>query len=233
MFVLYQRNSVGLAVLHNLVGKQQVFHFRSGRFLFRHRLQIGFTLNTKVFLLHQHTVQQRTELHRAGLAFLADQYDTIFLLFQYFQGIGIVGRGDDHFEENLVDFFCHFLVDSRVRDQDSAESRYGVAGKSRLPCFHHVGAGCDTTGIVMFQNGERQFVKLINQVNGSIDVEQVVVRDFLTVNLFEHIVELAIELSSLVRVFTVTQVHRSVYCGTEVRAFAAVKVVKDRRVVAG
>ena len=85
----------------------------------------------------------------------------------------------------------------------------------------------------MFQNGERQFVKLINQVNGSIDVEQIVVRDFLTVNLFEHIVELTIELSSLVRVFTVAQVHRSVYRSAKVRAFAAIEVVKDRRVVAG
>ena len=84
----------------------------------------------------------------------------------------------------------------------------------------------------MFQNSERQFVELVNQVYSRVDVEQIVVRDFLTMQLVEHIIELAIELSSLVRVFTIAQVHRIIYGSTKMRTLAIVEVIEDCRIVA-
>jgi len=84
----------------------------------------------------------------------------------------------------------------------------------------------------MFQNSERQFIELVNQVYSRVDVEQIVVRDFLTMQLVEHIIELAIELSSLVRVFTIAQVHRIIYGSTKMRTLVIVEVIEDCRIVA-
>ena len=55
----------------------------------------------------------------------------------------------------------------------------------------------------MFQDSESSILKFINQVNGSIDVEQVVIRDFLTVNLVEHSIQIAIEIAFLVRILAI------------------------------
>src|SRR5699024_4565936 len=41
------------------------------------------------------------------------------------------------------------------------------------------------------------------RVNGSIDVEQVVIRDFLTVNLVEHSINIAIEITFLMRILAI------------------------------
>ena len=85
----------------------------------------------------------------------------------------------------------------------------------------------------MFQDSECQFIELVDQANGSIDIQQVVVGDLFTMDLVEHIVELAIIFSSLVRIFTITQVHRLVYGSTEMRTLASVEIIENSRVIAG
>ena len=52
-------------------------------------------------------------------------------------------------------------------------------------------------------------------------------------DLVEHIVELAIVFSSLVRIFTITQVHRLVYGSTEMRTLASIEIIENSRVIAG
>ena len=84
----------------------------------------------------------------------------------------------------------------------------------------------------MLQDGECQFVEFIDQIYSRVDVEQVVVRNLLTMQLVEHIVELAIELGSLMRVFTVAQMHRIVYGSTEMRALAIIEIIEDCGIVA-
>ena len=84
----------------------------------------------------------------------------------------------------------------------------------------------------MFQDSKCQFVELVDQIDGRVDIKQVVVRDFLTVQLVEHIVEFAIEFSCLVRVFTVTQVHRLVYRSPEMRTLTAIEIIEDCRIIA-
>ena len=45
----------------------------------------------------------------------------------------------------------------------------------------------------MLQNGKSNFIEFINQVNCRIDIQQVVVRDFLTMDLVEHCIKITIE----------------------------------------
>ena len=55
----------------------------------------------------------------------------------------------------------------------------------------------------MLQDSESRILEFVNQVNGSIDVEQVVIRDFLTVNLVEHSIQIAIEITFLMRILAI------------------------------
>ena len=50
--------------------------------------------------------------------------------------------------------------------------------------------------------------------------------------LVKHIIEFAIELGSLVRIFTVAQVHRIIHGSTEMRALAVVEIIEDCRIIA-
>lgn len=79
----------------------------------------------------------------------------------------------------------------------------------------------------MLQYGKRSLLKFIDQVNGCIDIEQVVVRDFLSVNLVEHSFQISVEVTLLMRVLAVAQslliIGRATECGT----FFAIEVVED------
>ena len=45
----------------------------------------------------------------------------------------------------------------------------------------------------MLQNSESEVVKFINQINGSVDIEKIIIRDFLSVNLVEHSFQISVE----------------------------------------
>ena len=50
-------------------------------------------------------------------------------------------------------------------------------------------------------------------------------------DLIEHIVKLTIELSGLMRILAITQMHRTIYRCTEMGTFAAIKIIEDSGVV--
>ena len=50
-------------------------------------------------------------------------------------------------------------------------------------------------------------------------------------DLIEHIVKLTIELSGLMRILAITQMHRAIYRCTEMGTFAAIKIIEDSGVV--
>ncbi len=50
-------------------------------------------------------------------------------------------------------------------------------------------------------------------------------------DLIEHIVELTIELSGLMRILAITQMHRAIYRSTEMGTFAAIKIIENSGVV--
>ena len=84
----------------------------------------------------------------------------------------------------------------------------------------------------MLQDGERRVVsEFVDEVNGRIDVQQVVVGDFLAVDLVEHLVQIAVEISFLMGVLAITQGLLVVGRVAESASFATVEVVEDGRVV--
>ena len=123
------------------------------------------------------------------------------------------------------------LIDRAVGDEHTAECRYGVAGQCVFPSLEQRVARGQTAGVVVFEDGEGGIVKLGNQRHGGVDVEQVVVRNLLAVELLEHFVEVAIEYTLLVGILAIAQ-HLGVVAGiAEGRAFATVEVVEDGAVV--
>ena len=228
-----QDDGIGLGVLHNLVGKEHVFHL-GGRGRFRgHGREVGGRFRLQVAVLHQHAVQQGAELAFGQLARLAHQDDAVLLLAQDFQGIHVIVRRDDDFKEYLVDFLGRLLVHHPVGDEHASEGRYGVARQSVFPSLEHGGARSQAARVVVLQDGERRLRELVNQVYGGVDVEQVVVRDFLAVHLVEQLVQVAVEVALLVRVLAIAQGLGIVGRAAESRAFAPVKVVEDGGVVVG
>ena len=83
----------------------------------------------------------------------------------------------------------------------------------------------------MLQDSEGRIRKFINQINGGIDIEQVVIRDFLTVNLVEHGIDISIEITFLMRVFTIAQSLLVIGGLTESRPFFTIEIVEDSRIV--
>src|SRR5690606_35655559 len=62
-------------------------------------------------------------------------------------------------------------------------------------------------GVVVLEDGEGGgfILKLVHQVHGSIHVQQVVVRELLSVKLVEHLAEVSEEITLLMRVLAITQ----------------------------
>ena len=229
---LGQDDGVRFGVLHNLVGEEHIVDFLCGRSLDGHYFQVFGGLNLEVAVLYQYAVQQRTELLRGQCALLAGQDDAVLLLTQDFEGVHVIVGSDDDFEEDFRDFLGSSLVDDGVRDEHTTESRYGVACQGVLPSLEHRRTGSQTTGIVVLQDGKRRVIaEFVDEVYGSVDVQQVVIRDFLAVDLVEHFVQIAVEISLLMGVFAITQGLLVVGRVAEGTSFAAVEVVEDGRVV--
>ncbi len=83
----------------------------------------------------------------------------------------------------------------------------------------------------MFEDGKGDFVELINQVHCSIDVKQVVVRNFLAVNLVKHGIQVAKEKAALMGILSITQLLGIIHCTAESREVISVKITKDGRII--
>ena len=169
LFILCQYDGVGFAVLYNFVGKQHIFHFFRSRSFVCHGFQVGYRFNISIFILHQYAIQQSTELFLRQFSFLTNEDDAVLFLSQDFECIHIIIRRDNHFEENLVDFFRSFFVDDTIRNQYTSESRNRVSRQRICPCIQYGRTGSQTTSIVMFQDSESQIFVLVDQINGVID----------------------------------------------------------------
>ena len=143
------------------------------------------------------------------------------------QRLRIVSRSDNNLEENLVDLFRCLRVDRSVRNQDSTKSGNRITSQGLFPCLQDITTGSDTTSVIMFQDSESQLIELVDQVHSRINIKQVVIGDLLTMNLLEHIIEFAIELSRLMRILTITQVHRLINRRTEMRTRTIVEIVEN------
>ena len=86
----------------------------------------------------------------------------------------------------------------------------------------------------MLDNGDGRPGKFADQVDGRVNIHQVVVRQFLAVKFMEYAVEVAKETALLVRVFAVTHGHRGKNALFErLYLFNPVEIVEDHGVVMG
>ena len=83
----------------------------------------------------------------------------------------------------------------------------------------------------MLQDGKGGLAELINQIHGSLDVEQVVVGDLLAMHLVEEALKVAVEVALLVGILAVAQGLLVAGAVAEGRALATVEVVEDGAVV--
>src|SRR5205807_8479861 len=114
---------------------------------------------------------------------------------------------DDDLTKNFADRFGQRFVDRPVADDDSTKRRTFVGGECFLPRRTQIDIGTHPAGIGVFQNRDRRFLKLGDQISRRADVENVVKRKFLAVEFFEMSIEVAIERGGLMRVFPVAQTH--------------------------
>lgn len=156
-----------------------------------------------------------------------------FFCLKDFQCLGSVGRSDAHLEENLVHLLGSGGVNLAVGDEDASERRHGVAGQGVFPRFHQVVARSQAAGVIVLEDGKRRVGELGDEAAGGVDVEQVIVRNLLAVELVEESAEVAEELALLVRVLAVA--HRLCVVDGDAQGrrllLLAVEIVEDAAVI--
>ena len=156
--------------------------------------------------MDKHPVEAGTDYRIPHLEIVVLQKDTVLLAFQQLQGFIIIGGSQQDFEEYLVDFLCCFLVNGLVRNQHSAE-RGNRIGRQSIPIgFEQARTDGQAASVVVLQYSESRFgPEILHQSQGRIDIEQVVVRNLLAVQLLETFVERTVESTFLMRVLAIAQ----------------------------
>jgi len=149
--------------------------------------------------------------------------------------VGLEIRRDDHLAEDLRDRLRQRERDREVADDDAAKRRLLVGRKRLLPRLAQVGIGADPARVRVLEDRNRRLGKFRDQVRGGADIEDVVIRELLAVELFKIRVEVPVELGLLVRVFAVAQAHLERVVDPEARArlLLAVQEVGNRGIVGG
>ena len=231
LFSLSENDSIGLAVFHYFIGKQQIFDFFGRYGLFGDLFQfLGFFL-MQVFFLHQHAVEQGTELYCGLGCFFLNKHDTIFLLIENIESSRLITGSDNNLEEKFIYLFGCNGINHRIGNQNTAECRNGISRQSGIPCFEQRRTRSNTAGIIVFQYGKSQLWKLRDKRYGCIDVEQVVIRNLFSVKLFEHFIEISEKESFLMRIFSVTQRLWIIASSPESRIITTVEIIENSGII--
>ncbi|MPM51833.1 hypothetical protein SDC9_98584 [bioreactor metagenome] len=116
----------------------------------------------------------------------------------------IIGS-NKRFKENLVYSFCSLGIHYAIRHYNPSKSRDRICRQSSIPGFFYRAAAGHAASVVVFEDGQRRFIKIGHQRNGCIYVEQVVVRNLLAVQLLKGLIKIAVKNSFLMGVLTVPQ----------------------------
>ena len=194
-------------MLRNFHGKNEVFLLARCPRSFSHQVQVCCTFHLGIRGLNQVAIQRAPHGHIRGAAWLLHQQNSVLLLFEHFECICIISRGNGHFKEQFMHGFGRGLVDGAVANEDAAKRRYGIAGQGIRPCFQHSWPRGKATSVVVLEHGKGGVVGLefTHQLHRRVDIEQVVVRQGLPTQLIEQRFEVAEEPTRLVRVFSVAQ----------------------------
>ena len=94
------------------------------------------------------------------------------------------GRDDD-LAENLADRLGQLFGYGPIRNDDAAEGRLFVGGKSLLPGFPQIGIARHPAGVRVLQDRDGRLGEFGNQIGRSADVEDVVKGKLLSMELLE------------------------------------------------
>ena len=129
----------------------------------------------------------------------------VLLLAEDREGVGVELRRDDDFGEDLGDRFGEALVDGAVGDDDAAERGLLVGLEGLVPGLEEGVGRSHAAGVGVLQDADRRALELADEVGRGGDIEDVVIAEFLALQLFEGLVEGAVERGLLVRVFAVAE----------------------------
>ena len=218
-------------MLHNLVGEEEIFDLSLVNGFFGDLLQLLRSLGVSVALLYKSTIESGAALESRTLKGLDNKDNAVLFLLEDSKSLIGISGGYAHLEEDFVHFLSRSSIDFAVCDKHSAESRHGVALKGSLPGIEHGVARSDSTSVVVLEDCKSSLSEVANKVHGSVDVEEVVVGNFLAVELGEHFIEVAEEIAFLVRILTIAHHLGTIDGQAECRRLFAIEVVEDVRVV--
>ncbi len=172
-----------------------------------HDLPLEIEIGLGVAALHEHAARDGTDEQlllvvgsRQRSRQLFHQPQVLFLL-QQSTRVGLELGRDDHFAENLADRLRERQRECAIGDDDAAEGRLLVGRERLVPRLAQVGIAADAARICVLENRDRRLGKFVDQLGGGRDVEDVVVRKFLAVELLKLLVEAAVQRRRLVRIF--------------------------------
>ena len=119
-------------------------------------------------------------------------------------------RRDNHFTENLGDRRGTLGIHRTIHNNDPAKWGLPIGSECMIPGLLEVCALADPAWIGVLQNGQscRIAGELLDQLCRGGEVEDVVVRKFLSVELLEIFGEISVERGSLMGILTVPQFLR-------------------------
>ena len=135
----------------------------------------------KVAFFHQTAVKHAFHHHMVVKVLFQAEHDAVFLGEEQVEYAGLITGSDQHFHEEFVDFLGGCQIDGSVAHQHAAEGRDGITRQGCQISFLYCRTASDTAGIVVFKDGESRVVELADEIQTSLEVKQVVVRQFLAV----------------------------------------------------
>src|SRR5690606_10420613 len=136
-------------------------------------------------------------------------------------------------EKEFIDFGSGVFFDFSIADEHTSKGRYRIAGKGYLPGPEERFVARNSTSIGVFQDSESWFAEFIDQRYGGVDVDQVIVRKFFTVDFFKHGIKIAIKNGCLMRVFAVAKRFVLNFAVFEYghRAAILIEIIEDSSIV--
>ena len=203
-------DGVGLDVLDGAPAEKHGLEFVLAWVTLGDDFEIGGGGLPEVALLHEERLSaDGADVPRHDVGRVEQQPDQtqVFLLLQQLECVGGEVGGDDDLGENLADRPGGGQVEHGVAGNDAAERRLPIG---RVGLGPRVGEGvglADAAGVSVLEDGERGWVdvELDDQPGGGGEVENVVVRKRLAVELLIKLTEAAVKGGALVGVLAVAQ----------------------------
>ena len=227
-------------MLHHAPGEEHRGEFIARRLARGHDLALDVRLGRVVAALHEHAAGDAADEHVVlGVGALGRDellhQPQVLLFLEERAGVGLeVGRDDD-FAEDLADGARQRLGEHAIADDDAAEGCLLVGREGFVPRLAQILVAADAAGVRVLEDGDGRLAELLDQLGRGGDVQDVVIREVLAVELGEVLVECAVERACLVGILAVAQPGDAGQRDGEGGGgfLLLVEVVRDGLVVAG